>query len=224
MISVIIPTLNVERSLGPCLGALSPAILDPLLSEVIFADGGSTDATEEIAEATGASFVTASRGRGTQLRAAAETARADWMLFLHADTVMTDEWVDAVRAHMRRGPEMAGWFRLRFDAAGVAPALVSRWANMRAMLGLPYGDQGLLIHRSLYREVGGFPDIPLMEDVAIARAIGRRRLAMMSAEARTSADRYRKNGWITQGARNLATLTRYSLGARPETLARSYNR
>lgn len=228
MISVIIPTLNAERKLGPCLGALGPAVMDPILSEVIFADGGSTDATEEIAEATGAHFVSAPKGRGSQLRAAADMARGEWFLFLHSDTVLSEHWVEAARSHMRDetsgGRGKAGWFQLRFNASGVAPRLVAGWANLRAGRGLPYGDQGLLIHRGLYRDVGGFPDIPLMEDVALARTLGRARLKGLDAIATTSADRYERNGWLRQGASNLATLMRYSLGAQPEKLARSYNR
>ena len=224
MISVIIPTLNAAATLGPCLGALSPAILDPILAEVIFADGGSDDETAEIADATGARIVSAPRGRGSQMRMAAETARGEWLLFLHADTALSPEWVEAAREHMRLDSGRAGFFRLRFDARGAAPAIVAGWANLRGRLGLPYGDQGLLIHRALYREVGGFPDIPLMEDVAIARALGRRRLAMLDAEALTSADKYERNGWLRQGARNLTTLGRYAIGVRPDRLVRTYNR
>ena len=125
---------------------------------------------------------------------------------------------------MASGAGKAGWFRLAFDAPGAPPRIVAAWANARARLGLPYGDQALLIHRSLYRKVGGYPAIPLMEDVAIARALGRARLAALGAVATTSADRYLRNGWLRQGARNLLTLTRYLLGASPETLARSYRR
>lgn len=224
MISVVIPTLNAAGTLGPCLASLGPAILDPILTEVIFADGGSKDDTEAIAEATGAKFLRAPRGRGAQLRAGAEEARGAWLLFLHADTELSPDWVEAARAHMAGGEERAGWFRLRFAAEGAAPRLIEGWANLRSRLGLPYGDQGLLIHRALYHRVGGFPAAPLMEDVAIARALGAGRLAPISAVARTSADRYQRNGWIRQGARNLTTLARYSLGASPETLARSYNR
>lgn len=224
MISVVIPTLNAAGTLGPCLGSLGPAILDPILTEVIFADGGSHDDTEEIAEATGARFIRASRGRGAQLRAGTAVARGEWLLFLHADTRLSDDWVDAARAHMSERPDVAGWFRLRFAADGAAPRLIAGWANLRSRLGLPYGDQGLLIHRALYAEVGGFPEAPLMEDVAIARALGPRRLSALGAVATTSAERYERNGWLRQGARNLTTLARYTLGASPEALARSYNR
>lgn len=224
MISVVIPTLNAERSLAPCLAALGEAVLEPLLTEVIFADGGSADDTREIAEATGARFVEAPKGRGPQLRAGAEAARGEWLLFLHADTALSEGWTAAARRHIAAGGAKAGWFRLSFDAPGAAPRLVAAWANLRSRLGLPYGDQGLLIHRALYRTVGGHPPVPLMEDVALARALGRARLAPLGATAVTSADKYRRNGWMRQGARNLTTLARYGLGASPEALARSYYR
>ena len=224
MISVVIPTLNAERSLGPCLAALGEAVLEPMLAEVIFADGGSADDTREIAEAVGARFVEAPRGRGPQLRAGAEAARGEWLLFLHADTVLPAGWVAAAQRHIASGPAAAGWFRLGFDQPGLTPKFVAGWANLRSRLGLPYGDQGLLIHRSLYREAGGYPDVPLMEDVSLARALGRSRLARIEATAVTSAEKYRRNGWLRQGARNLATLARYGLGASPEALARSYYR
>ena len=105
-----------------------------------------------------------------------------------------------------------------------APRLVSRWANLRARaFGLPYGDQGLLIPRALYESVGGYPDIALMEDVAIARAL-RGKLTTIPATAWTSAERYQRQGWLRRGSRNLMTLTRYLLGADPAKLARSYSR
>ena len=99
------------------------------------------------------------------------------------------------------------------------------WANLRSRwFGLPYGDQGLLIHRSLYRTVGGYPEQPLMEDVAIARSLGRARLTGLNAVARTGADRYLRDGWLRRGARNLWTLARYFLGASPEALAKAYRK
>lgn len=225
MISVIIPTLNAAKTIGPTLVSLSPAILDPILTEVIISDGGSDDEIGEIAEATGATFLSGEAGRGAQLAAGAATARGEWFLFLHADTTLSEDWVEAVREHVAEGAGKAGWFRLAFDAEGAAPRFVAGWANLRSrLLALPYGDQGLLIHRSLYRAVGGYPEQPLMEDVAIARALGRRRLAGLDARARTGADRYRRDGWLRRGARNLWTLTRYFCGASPEALAEAYRK
>lgn len=223
MISVIIPTLNAAPRLGPCLGALGPAVLDGMLTEVIFSDGGSTDDTAQIADLTGAEFITGPAGRGGQLARGAAAARGEWLLFLHADTVLSPNWPDRVRAHMNAGAERAGWCRLAFDATGGAPRLVAGWANLRSYLfGLPYGDQALLIHRSLYRAVGGYQDMPLMEDVALARALGRRRLVGLDIVATTDAARYQREGWVRRGAKNLTLLCRYFLGASPDRLAERY--
>jgi len=128
-----------------------------------------------------------------------------------------------VQAHMARGTEAAGWFRLRFDQRGLAPRLVAGWANLRSACGLPYGDQGLLLPRALYDAVGGYPDQPLMEDVALARAL-RGRLARLEGNAVTSAEKYRRQGWLRRGGRNLWTLMRYIMGASPDALAESYRR
>jgi len=104
----------------------------------------------------------------------------------------------------------------------MAPALVAGWANLRSrVFGLPYGDQGLLMARAQYTEVGGFQDIPLMEDVAMARAL-KGRIVLLPGAVRTSAARYARGGWLRRGGRNLLTLLRYFMGAKPEDLARRY--
>ncbi|SEA29401.1 TIGR04283 family arsenosugar biosynthesis glycosyltransferase [Rubrimonas cliftonensis] len=225
MISIVIPTLNAAPTLGPTLGALGPGVADGVIREVIFADGGSTDDTADIAEGVGARLVAAPRGRGTQLAAGAEAARGDWLLFLHADTRLSPDWPAAMRSHVATRPDAAGWARLRFDAAGAAPSFVAGWANLRARrLALPYGDQALLISAALYRAVGGHPPAPLMEDVALARALGRRRLAPLACTAETSATRYETEGWAARGARNLLCLSLYSLGVPPQRIQRLYER
>jgi rSAM/selenodomain-associated transferase 2 len=224
-ISVIIPTLNVAGDLGPCFEALTEGLMDGLLRELILADGGSRDAIGAVADAAGARLVTSPPGRGTQLAAGAMAARGEWLLFLHADTVLEGGWTREVRRHLDGGPGTAGYFRLRFDTRGAAPRLVAGWANLRsALLALPYGDQGLLISRSLYRSVGGYPEIPIMEDVALARRLGHRRLARIGAEAITSGRRYVREGWLRRGARNLVTLAQYFIGIRLDRLAQSYER
>nr|MBC6967989.1 hypothetical protein [Roseobacter litoralis] len=100
---------------------------------------------------------------------------------------------------------------------------VAGWANLRSRCGLPYGDQGLLLPQTLYREVGGYPDQPLMEDVAIALAL-KGKLAPIEAVAQTSATRYQSQGWVRRGSRNLWCLLRYLAGASPVGLAESYRR
>lgn len=221
-ISVIIPTLNVAAQIGPCLSALSEALTEGMITEVIFADGGSTDATDEIAEDVGATFLPCPKGRGTQMAKAAREARGEWLLFIHADSVLDRGWTGPVRGWLKQ--KHAGYFRLKFDEGGLPAKTVGLWANFRAKIfTLPYGDQGLLISAKLYREVGGHPEIPLMEDVAIAKKL-RRQLKPIPVTITTSAEKYSKNGWLRQSIRNFVTVTRYKMGVDPEKLAQRYTR
>lgn len=219
-LTVIIPTLNAAQTLGPCLAALSEALGEGLLGEVIFADGGSSDGTEIIAEEVGANFIAAPMGRGNQMAAAARDARGEWLLFLHADSVLQTGWQGAVREHMRG--KSAGYFRLAFDTRSLPARIVATWANFRARaFSLPYGDQALLISRKLYDEIGGYAEIPLMEDVEIASKL-RGRLKPIDMVVVTSAAKYRQQGWLRRSFKNAGLLLRYRLGASPEKLAARY--
>lgn len=219
-LSVIVPTYNAAAGLPGLLAGLMEGIEAGLIRELIVSDGGSTDASLEIANEAGAICCTGARSRGGQLRRGAALAGGEWLLFLHADTVLPVGWCDAVRSQMADG--RPGYFRLAFDASGAAARLVAGWANLRSRwFRLPYGDQGLLISRAEYDAVGGYPDIPLMEDVGMARSLGAR-LCMMPLTVRTSAARYRRDGWARRGARNLWLLARYLGGTDPEDLRRRY--
>ena len=200
-LSVIIPTLNAAPGLPACLASLMEGVEAGLIRELVISDGGSKDATLTIADEAGAELVTGAPSRGGQLRRGVARAQGAWLLVLHADSVLPAGWADAVATQMRTARPAC--FRLRFDARGLAPALVAAWANLRTRaFRLPYGDQGLLISRADYDALGGYPDIPLMEDVAIARRIGRR-LDRMPMALTTSAAKYRRDGWLRRGARNL---------------------
>ncbi len=220
-ISVIIPTLNAEDSLPKCLAALMEGLDVGLIRELIVSDGGSTDATGATAQAWGADVLHGAPSRGGQLRRGCAAARGDWLLVVHADTLLSPGWSRPVRSQMQT--EDAAWFQLAFDAQGLAPRIVAGWANLRSQMGLPYGDQGLLMPRPLYEAVGGYPDQPLMEDVAMARAL-RGRMRGLPATATTSAAKYQHQGWLRRGGRNLWTLARYFGGVSPERLAQSYRR
>ncbi|MGK7652079.1 TIGR04283 family arsenosugar biosynthesis glycosyltransferase [Roseovarius sp. B08] len=220
-LSVVMPTLNAEAGLARSLPALAEGLEAGLIRELVISDGGSEDATGQIAEAAGAVLVTGAASRGGQLRRGVSVARGEWLLMLHADTVLPQGWPEVVKAHIAQGQGAAA-FRLSFDSRGLAPVIVAGWANLRSkVFGLPYGDQGLLLSRSDYDAAGGYPDVPLMEDVALARALGRR-ITLLPAAVTTSADRYRRDGWLRRGGRNLWLLLRYLGGARPEDLARRY--
>jgi rSAM/selenodomain-associated transferase 2 len=228
MISVIIPTLNAEATLAPTLAALVPAAVDGLIREVIVVDGGSGDRTAKIAEESGATLMERGGGRGPQLRAGADQARFPWLLFLHADTELETGWEREVTGFMEaveRGkrPQAAAAFRFALDDAGFRPRLMERLVALRCgMLRLPYGDQGLLLPRSLYAEIGGFPALELMEDVAIARRLGRRRIALLRTQAVTSALRYRRDGYLRRSLRNQLCLMLYFLGVPLTTINRRY--
>lgn len=220
-ISVIIPTLNAEHSLTGCLMALMEGLDAGLIRELIVSDGGSQDATRSVADAWGAQIVQGDPSRGGQLRRGCAKANAEWLLVLHADTQLEPGWTGPVIAHLKG--HKAGWFQLRFDSKGFAAGFVARWANLRSRVGLPYGDQGLLVPRKLYQSVGGYPDQPLMEDVAMARLLKGQMVAIPSA-AVTSAEKYHKAGWLRRGGRNLWTLIRYFAGVSPAKLAQAYGK
>lgn len=228
MISAIIPTLNAEASLARTFSALIPAAVEGLVREVIVADGGSTDATLKIVEDAGAAAVVSEAGRGQQLRAGIARARFPWLLILHADTVLEPGWEQPASDFMERvtegsRPPAAAVFRFALDDTGFAPRALETLVGLRTSLfGLPYGDQGLLIPRHLYDEVGGYRPLSIMEDVDLVRRVGRKRLVNLQARAVTSAARFRRDGYLNRSLRNLCCLSLYYAGASPERIAATY--
>ncbi|WP_199192770.1 TIGR04283 family arsenosugar biosynthesis glycosyltransferase [Allosphingosinicella deserti] len=209
------PTLDAAATLPACLAALAGA------DEVIVADGGSADATCDIAATAGATVIVGARGRGRQLAAGAEAASGDWLLFLHADTILSADWRSAVLDHVRAAPDRPGCFRFQLDDRAWQARLIERGVAVRVrLLGLPYGDQGLLVSRPVYDVAGGYRPLPLMEDVDLVRRL--LRPALLGADAVTSADRWRRDGWFRRSARNLALLTLWRLGLSPAAAARLY--
>ncbi|HEX9954384.1 MAG TPA: TIGR04283 family arsenosugar biosynthesis glycosyltransferase [Allosphingosinicella sp.] len=212
----MIPTLDAAATLPGCLQALGD------VPDLVVVDGGSRDATREVARAAGARVVDSPRGRGVQLAAGADAARGDWLLFLHADTRLSSGWRHLVEAHVTRRVE-AACFRFRLDDAAWQARVIERGVTFRVkLLGLPYGDQGLLVSRRLYDEVGGYRPLPLMEDVDLVRRIGRRRLVTLDAAAVTSADKWRRDGWARRSGRNLACLALHRMGMSAERVAKIY--
>jgi glycosyltransferase involved in cell wall biosynthesis len=187
MVSVIIPTVNAERSLPRCFESLIAAAMRGVVREVIVADGGSCDTTLAIADAAGARTIQAGMQRGARLAAGAAAAKCDWLLFLHPDTALEKGWDAEVASFIERQileRPRAAFFRFALeDFGGDARRAEVKAALRSAVLALPYGDQGLLIPRHLYRQVGGYRPLVQMEDADIVRRIGRRRLVRLRARA-----------------------------------------
>ena len=224
MISVVIPTLNAAAHLTRALAPLVPAAAEGLVRELIVSDGGSTDASLDIADAAGARIVEGPPGRGRQLIAGAAMARAEWLLFLHADTALEEGWSREAAHFMQASTDRAAAFRFAFDDDTGAARRAAWWVGLRChVLALPYGDQGLLISRKLYDSIGGYRDMPLMEDVDIVRRIGRARLSVLRTRAVTSAEKHRRDGYGRRAWRNLVLVARYMAGADPAILAREYD-
>jgi rSAM/selenodomain-associated transferase 2 len=223
MLSIVIPTLNSERTLGATVEALVPGALSGLVSQLVISDGGSSDATLAIADAVGAEVVTGTAGRGLQLARGGQAARGRWLLFLHADTVLAPGWTDKTRHFIEAGEARAACFRYRLDDRRLRARAVETIVGLRCWLFvLPYGDQGLLISRRLYDQLGGYQPMPLMEDVDLVRRIGRRRLSVLDHDAVTSAARYARDGYLRRTTRNLACLGLWYAGMAPERIARIY--
>jgi rSAM/selenodomain-associated transferase 2 len=228
MISVVIPTLNAEAGLAAALTALVPATVEGVVREVIVVDAGSTDRTAAIVEQSGAQCLVRTGGRGYQLLAGAHKARFPWLLFLHADTVLEQGWereatafMDAVDAGKR--PMAAAAFRFALDDIGARPRALEQMVRLRSgVLKLPYGDQGLLIPKALYNEIGGHNPQPLMEDLEIVRRLKPRRMVILRSRAVTSAQRYQRDGYVRRSARNFACLLLYFAGVRTGTIAGLY--
>jgi rSAM/selenodomain-associated transferase 2 len=217
MLSVVIPALNAADWIGACLVAVREA------DEIVVADGGSGDGTPAIAKRNGGRVVRSPPGRGVQLAAGAAAAAGDWLLFLHADTLLAPGWRAAADRHMARQRGKAACFRFRLDAGEWQARMVEAGVALRVrLLGLPYGDQGLLVSRRLYDEIGGYRALPLMEDVDLVRRIGGHRLERLGVAALTSPERWRRDGWLRRSVRNLLCLACYRSGMSAERVARLY--
>ena len=218
-LSIVIPALDSAGCLTRTLDALAGGG-----GEIIVADGGSRDGTPALARSLGARVVTSAPGRGAQLMAGAAAARGRWLLFLHADTRLSPGWRDAAGKFMAAGGEArAAAFRYALDDDSPAARRLESLVAWRCrLLGLAYGDQGLLISREFYDSLGGYRPLPLMEDVELIRRIGRARMVMLDAQAMTSAARYRRDGYLRRPARNIICLTLYLLGLSPRSLVRLY--
>lgn len=219
-LSIIIPTLNEAEMLPTCLAKVRQGWPE---AELIVADGGSDDQTVKIAEAAGTAVVRdLPRSRGKQLIAGAMVATGDWLLFLHADSRVGETAVRVADAYRADLSHRFGMFQIRFDRPTLLLRFSAWWTRFDSVF-TRFGDQGILIRRDYYNELGGFKPWPLFEDVDLCRrARRRRRIDVLPATLTTSARRFRRRGPYRQQLNNAWLLLRYLMGVDPCKLVRSY--
>ena len=216
-LAVIIPTWNAAGTLAATIGALGP------VAEILVADAGSHDTTRAVAASAGARVIDAPRGRGPQIAAGIAAATRPWLLLLHADTRLQPGWAEKAAAHMATEPDKAAYFHFALDSDDPRARRVERLVAWRCrVLALPYGDQGLLIHRDLLAQTGGMRSLPLMEDVDLIRRLGHRRLTALPVDALTSAEKWHRDGWLKRSARNLGCLALWFVGVPPRWIVKLY--
>lgn len=222
MLIIIIPTYQAATELAQLLPQVSDA-------RVIIGDGGSTDGTLQYAVRAGVNVAAGASGRGAQLKLGAKLAvlsgaAQDWFLFLHADSRLPEDWRRVVDDAMSEGDPR--YFRFKADASGWRAIVMNRMVALRCWaLGLPYGDQGLLISRTLYEHVGGYAKMALFEDVELVERLrAAARLRPLPAALTTDVSKHWQDGIWRRGVRNLGLLWRYKRGATVAELLSAYKK
>ncbi len=218
---VIIPAFNEASMIGRTLERVRGALP---LADIIVVDGGSIDGTTAIATEAGAAVIESPRGRGIQCHAGAIRATTEWLLFLHADTLLPLEAENVFHAFAANPTAQIGTFRVRFDDGGKLINALA-WAASRVdSVFTRFGDQGILVRRSFYDTLGGFPPWPLFEDVALFQKARRlSRIHWLPGHVGTSARRFNERGLLRQRLLNAQLMLRYLAGASPFELAARYH-
>lgn len=218
MVTVIIPTLNEEARIAASVRSAFAAGA----AEVIVSDGGSTDATVRIATENGARIATSEPMRSLQMNRAAEAAAGDALIFLHADTHLPHGAAAAVESALSNAD--FGGFRIAFAEDAVKLRVAAAMINLRtAITRCPWGDQAQFIRRDVFREIGGFRPIPIMEDYDLAlrmRRLGRSRVLRFTVV--TSGRRFLQKGVLRTAMTNWSIIASYHRGVSPDDLARVY--
>jgi rSAM/selenodomain-associated transferase 2 len=217
---VIIPTLNEARNLSRVL----PVMQNTPQVEVVVVDGGSQDDTVSLAKSFGFKVISTQPGRAGQMNQGARAATGDILLFLHADTYLPDQWDQWVRQTLAQPGVVAGAFDLRIDGEGLGLRLVEWGVGVRSRcFQMPYGDQAIFLPAKGFHELGGFPNLPIMEDFELVRQLRRRgRVAIATPRVTTSGRRWQKLGIWRTTLINQLVIGGYFLGISPQKLVRWY--
>lgn len=221
-ISIIIPALNEAKTIAKTLSPLKSGTR----LEVIVADGGSRDDTVRLAREQGAKVIRSRPGKAAQMNAGAAAAGGDILLFLHADTLLPGEYSDHIFTALNRSGVAAGAFRLKINSSAAVIRIIEYAANLRSrLLGLPYGDQALFMKKALFEDIGGFADMPIMEDFILVRRLKRKgKIVIVPAAVVTSPRRWLHLGIIKTWLINQLIIIAYYMGTSPESLTRLYRR
>jgi hypothetical protein len=219
-ISVIIPTLNEEKHIEKAIGnALSDEV------EIVVVDGGSSDNTVYLAEKAGVAVVRARKGRASQQNRGATMSSGRVLLFLHADTILPEGYVDHVYEALMDPVLWLGAFRFKTDLRSPAMQLIEWAANFRSShLNLPFGDQAFFMQKRIFEEMGGFSDVSIAEDLYLARQIAKKgRVVTLLVPVITSARKWRSMGTLRFSMMNLIITAGCCLGVSPNRLARLHD-
>jgi rSAM/selenodomain-associated transferase 2 len=221
-ISIIIPTLNEAENIKEAIATTQPGIN----IEVIVVDGGSDDDTVAIAQSLGVKVISSSPGRGVQMNAGAVAATGDILLFLHADTRLPIGFDEMVRTALQQPGNVAGAFNLRIDASLLSLRWVELGVNLRShFYQMPYGDQAIFLTKAVFQQIGGFPELPIMEDFELIRRLKRiGRIVTIPTPVVTSARRWLQKGVFKTTLLNQIVIIAYLLGVSPERICSWYCR
>lgn len=221
-ISIIIPTLNEAENIKEAIATTQPNTN----IEVIVIDGGSQDDTVAIAQSLGVKVISSSPGRAAQMNTGAVAATEEILLFLHADTCLPTGFDDMVRTALQQPGTVAGAFKLRIDASLFSLRWVEWGINVRShFYQMPYGDQAIFLTKAVFQQIGGFPELPIMEDFELMRRLKRiGRIVIIPTPVVTSARRWLQKGVFKTTLLNQIVIIAYLLGVSPERIRRWYRR
>jgi len=221
-ISIIIPTLNEAENIKEAIAITQPSTN----VEVIVVDGGSRDDTVKIAQSLGVKVISSSPGRAMQMNAGAVAASGDILLFLHADTCLPTGFDEMLRTALQQSETVAGAFKLRINASLLSLRWVEWGVNVRShFCQMPYGDQAIFLTKKVFQEIGGFPELLIMEDFELMRRLKRiGRIVIIPTPVLTSARRWLKKGVFKTTLLNQIVIIAYLLGVSPERICRWYRR